>query len=80
MALQINGLSHHVKRTYGPAIVAAVAQADAFLPRVQSGGVEVQEFQLDAAKIFPQQRAQQARCARHGLLCHGFQPCPPQPS
>lgn len=42
MSLTINGISDSMKQQYGKHIVAAVAQADAFMPAVQRGEKQVQ--------------------------------------
>lgn len=55
MALDITGMSNSMKRHYGPAIVAAIQQADAFTPGVLQGMHQVDEFRLDTTNIFGKQ-------------------------
>ena len=51
LALDITGMSHSMKKQYGPQVVAAIEQADAFLPGVVAGAQQADEFRLNTCQM-----------------------------
>jgi hypothetical protein len=52
LALDITGMSHSMKKQYGPQVVAAIEQADAFLPSMVAGAQQADEFRLNTCQMF----------------------------
>lgn len=60
-----------MKQLHGAQIVAAIQQADAFLPAVHQGGRQVDDFRLDTSQMFGAQQAQQ-QVRRGGRMASGI--------